>query len=1169
MSQPGSTKPSTGSQLASTSAPIDNFAPAPQKAPSDDEAEEGEILDEEEGEIPESLPTEPAVSPAAPTQPISSAVTEPAPDSPKQPATPELPATKTVDEDDKQHDDLKPQLATEAPVEDAAEANAKTSQPVEPAEPASESTQTPAEPVPASTSEETKTHEAVQESIPEQNISDDATPTASTEAPKQPAEPAQDRFASQEREDPSTPKLTVAEAPKPESATAASTTVEEQGQDNVVDTTMRSTEDAPTIAEEPSAVEAQPQEAAPEVVPAEAVLKTDEAADIDVDEQVASAPQPASDDIEKPADAVLEPMQVDDSVHTPAVHTPALPSDGLEAPDPAESTIEAPVEDHQEQEVTALESAASPPHVKSESRTEAYDPSQSGATQVPETVPSEPVPIAEPGHQEHPQKEESNRTDFVPRQKPIAEQEVPFEAHQRSATPRVVTAASISETSRPEEFQRHATVERDDASASRTLEADHVQSRTTNRGSAAPSTGQERRSERERTKDRSHPPERSQDREQRAREKDRRRELERLERERERERERIREAERDREMMIARENEEARLIWLSLPGNDHPQYYTDTDSDSCYGVGGALGVDLTDEEDKDLNPPYPLSLQEYHPAPSYSQSYYDDSYYTSKRKRTDDANEVDFVGSSRRNRRKPISKPSDVDRPAPSSSVTVQRQALPSTAMIDIDDFPVPDSSIRSEPSDRPFASRLERASLSRISLYARPEEADEDFESSGSDEEAMRIAEERKRRHGNRGGNRGNKLSRDKGARWVRRGKLGSWTEMRMEKEIGDRVRHRVEAMQKDNVRALLSAMPEEDKAMLSQFPALRDGLLPSEAPSNARRDARGRLLPSDVSEAARIDAELGLDGGAMDASGTRLERPEHLTSTSLAPTLLKPAITPRQLLTSHTLRHTFRNPHIAALGKTALDLIESEGVVGRAVGRCWAAMERGGWNEDPEPKGDEAEESHHQNDVNGMDVDGSDAESSTRHRVEDGGANGASTSVFGSAIDNPALSHLDRLFVTKQGLAIPRLDDMGQPIFVPPSPATQATRAQAGLAEEAAGEPVIETTLLPAPEQRSIVLAALECLHDLAADSREYVDRLEEVRSRLAAVKRRRAQVWNAVRQWALDKDTEASLANGVSTENGASKSIVEAAGATLAAPTLSTATLAANGTSPKKRK
>ncbi|CBQ71873.1 conserved hypothetical protein [Sporisorium reilianum SRZ2] len=1164
MSQPGSTEPSTGSHLASTSTPNDKPALAPPKAPSDDEAEEGEILDEEEGEIPETLPSEPAASSAAPVQPASSAVAEPAIDSPKQPSTPELPASKAVGEDDeKKHDDSKSQPAAEAPIQDAVEAGAETSQPAESAKPAAEATQPAAESLPPSTSEESKPQKSAQESIAEPSISDVATPIAPTEAEIQPSEPVPEKAASQDPEDPSTPKLAEAEAPKPAAATTATTTVEEQTQSNAVDTTTQSTEDAPMVTEDLPAAQAPPQAVAPEAAPAETASKPEEPADMDVDEKVTMAPQPASDDAEKPADAVPEPMQVDDSVHTPAVLTPALPSDGPEAPGAAEPTTEAAVEDNQEEQAPASQPAPSPPHVKSEPHTEAYEPSQSAATQVSETAPSEPAAIAEPEHDARPQKE----ADFAAHPEPAVEQEVPFGAHHRSATPRGAAAAPISEASRPEQVQRHATVERDDPSASRTSEADRARSRTANRGSAAPSTGPERRLERERTKDRSHPPERSQDREQRAREKERRRELERLERERERDRERIRESERDREMMIARENEEARLIWLSLPGNDHPQYYTDTDSDSCYGVGGALGVDITDEEDKDLNPPYPLSLQEYHPAPSYSQSYYDDSYYSSKRKRTDDANDIDLAGSSRRSRRKPIVKPSDLDRPAPSSSASVQRQALASTAMIDIDDFPVPDSSIRSEPSDRPFASRLERASLPRISPYARAEDAEDDFESSDSDEEAMRIAEERKRRHGNRGGNRGNKLSRDKGARWVRRGKLGGWTEMRMEKEIGDRVRHRVEAMQKDNVRALLSAMPEEDKAMLAQFPALRNGLIPSEAPSDARRDARGRLLPSDVSEAARIDAELGLDGGAIDVSGTRLERPEHLTSTSLAPTLLKPAITPRQLLTSHTLRHTFRNPHIAALGKTALDLIESEGVVGRAVGRCWAAMERGGWNEDPEPKGDESEEadeSHHQNGVNGMDVDGSDVE----HRVEDGSANGASTNVFGSTIDNPALSHLDRLFVTKQGLAIPRLDDMGQPIFVPPSPATQAARAQAGLAEDAAGEPVIETTLLPAPEQRSIVLAALECLHDLAADSREYVDRLEEVRSRLAAVKRRRAQVWNAVRQWALDKDIEASLANGARTENGASKLMVEAAGAVAAASALSTAA-GANGTSPKKRK
>ncbi len=106
-----------------------------------------------------------------------------------------------------------------------------------------------------------------------------------------------------------------------------------------------------------------------------------------------------------------------------------------------------------------------------------------------------------------------------------------------------------------------------------------------------------------------------------------------------------------------------------------------------------------------------------------------------------------------------------------------------------------------------------------------------------------------------------------------------------------------------------------------------------------------------------------------------------------------------------------------------------------------------------------------------------------------------------------------------------------------------------------------MIETTLLPAPEQRSIVLAALECLHDLAADSREYVERLEEVRSRLAAVKRRRAQVWNAVRQWALDRDLEAEVGLRNGDVGGVAAGSVAAAAATTA--------VGANGGSPRKRK
>ncbi|SPO24840.1 uncharacterized protein UTRI_01833_B [Ustilago trichophora] len=1161
MSQSGLTDPAAGSHLASASAAGDKPIVASTKAPSDDEAEEGEILDEEEGEISESRPSEPATSSAAPTQSTSANVERPSQPSPKQPSTPELPSRKTFDRELKDADGSEA-FPIEAPGSEPAKVDVQSSQDIEPGQLAAEQDQPPADSATALATEATSNDTAAREASAEQVHAEIAAPPTTTDAVAESHEDAEKVTTPQEAEEPSTPQIPETAELKSEEIAIAASLPQEESKDDRMEEDKQTLTEVPVSSITPPA--ADEQAASIGEHPAVEASENNGPVDMDVDEKVASPKQPAANENDKPVESVPEPepMQVDD-----AVHTPALPSEGPEAPVEA-STVSA-VENAVEITKPAQEVAQSPPHVKIEPQAESYEQPPPQATQTTEPVQSEPAKSTRPSREETMQKEEPSTVEPHTEAQLPKEPAEPTDSRHRSPTPPADVVSSL-EAPRSEESHQRAPVERDEP---RRASAEPLRSRNSNRGSAAPSSLHERRVER--TKERSHPAERSQDREQRAREKDRRRELERLERERERERERIRESERNAEMMIARENEEARLIWLSLPGNDHPQYYTDTDSDSCYGVGGALGVELTDEEDQDLNPPLPLSLQEYHPAPSYSQSYFDDSFHASKRKRTDDGSDDDLPASSRRFRRKPVS---GEDRFASSSSRQVPREALPSTTMIDIDDFPVPDSSIRGEPSERPFASRIERASLPRIFPYGRTDDALEEYDSSDSDEEAMRIAEERKRRHGNRNGNRGNKLSRDKGSRWIRRGKLGGWTEMRMEKEIGDRVRHRVEAMQKDNVRALLSAMPEEDKAMLAQFPALRYGLIPSDAPSNARRDARGRLLPSDISEAARIDAELGLDGGSAGPSGSRLQRPEHLTSTSLAPTLLKPAITPRQLLTSHTLRHTFRNPHIAALGKTALDLIESEGVVGRAVGRCWAAMERGGWNEDPEPKGDEldgVEATEVQNGIsaNGMDIDGSDAETPARH------VNGdvASSSMFGSPIDNPALSHLDKLFVTKQGLAIPRLDDMGQPIFVPPSPSTQAARAQTGMAEEAASEAVIETTLLPAPEQRSIVLAALECLHDLAADSREYVERLEEVRSRLAAVKRRRAQVWNAVRQWALDKDIEAtSLANGgrvdldaTSKSAGAAGAAAVEAAAALSSAATAAATVGTNGSSPRKRK
>lgn len=53
------------------------------------------------------------------------------------------------------------------------------------------------------------------------------------------------------------------------------------------------------------------------------------------------------------------------------------------------------------------------------------------------------------------------------------------------------------------------------------------------------------------------------------------------------------------------------------------------------------------------------------------------------------------------------------------------------------------------------------------------------------SEEEDDFEDEERKELHGNRSGNRGNKLRRSQGVRWARRRKLGGWTEARTEKGV------------------------------------------------------------------------------------------------------------------------------------------------------------------------------------------------------------------------------------------------------------------------------------------------------------------------------------------------------------------------------------------------
>lgn len=322
----------------------------------------------------------------------------------------------------------------------------------------------------------------------------------------------------------------------------------------------------------------------------------------------------------------------------------------------------------------------------------------------------------------------------------------------------------------------------------------------------------------------------------------------------------------------------------------------------------------------------------------------------------------------------------------------------------------------------------------------------DERESSDSADEEAEKDEWSEERRH--RTGNRGNKLQ--KGSRWIRRGKLGLWTEAKNEKEIHDRFTSRVKAVQRAGVDSLLSNAPG----------------------------------PKAIQDVGTTSTDLleGSDRMLLKNANSTLLLDENLNSTSLGPALLRPILSARALLESHTLRHTFRNPHIGALSKTALDLRESEGQLSRALGRCFSAMERINAYQEIQENGD-------------ADVDGSKSKYNELdpHSIGVEGTNCTSDEL------NPAFAQLDKLFITKEGLPIPMV---------------------AGAGEE---EPPSELqAILSVAQQRDVVRAALECLHELGSDSLEYVERLDEVRGRLEAVKRRRTQVWEALRLWAIKRET-----------------------------------------------
>lgn len=395
-----------------------------------------------------------------------------------------------------------------------------------------------------------------------------------------------------------------------------------------------------------------------------------------------------------------------------------------------------------------------------------------------------------------------------------------------------------------------------------------------------------------------------------------------------------------------------------------------------------------------------------------------------------------------------------------------------------------------------------------------RAADMDDEELSSDSDEGRGAALEEQWEQNEHKTGNRGSKLR--PGARWIRRAKMGGYTEARNEKEINDRIRVRIAAAQRAGIQVLLNRGDPE--------PGLTSGKGPHGRPDAAQ--AMRRLLSSTS------------DGPE-----------ENLSSTVLAPALLRPIQTARALLESHTLRHTFRNPHISALSKTALDLRESEGQLSRALGKAFGAMERvDPWVADSDEGEEEngqassSSSSHHQDATatsngNGTTLPNGKSQGVTGERTRerrlkrkgpgaftagkyhvDADAIGAMGTNLTADEINPAFSKLDNLFVTKGGLAIPFPAD-GPPLDGASS--SSGLEAAEQQAQQQVGGPEQPQAVLTVGQQREVIRAALECLHELGADSAEYAERLDEVRHRLAAVKRRRAQVWEALRLWALKKE------------------------------------------------
>lgn len=271
-------------------------------------------------------------------------------------------------------------------------------------------------------------------------------------------------------------------------------------------------------------------------------------------------------------------------------------------------------------------------------------------------------------------------------------------------------------------------------------------------------------------------------------------------------------------------------------------------------------------------------------------------------------------------------------------------------------------------------------------------------------------------------------------------------------------REERRVDAFQHASVNALLQVESTGPGGSEGMFCAKRQRLSPDiheGLSARQRRLRRHDKLSSLAYDDGDLDDDRADDGAAEDLTSQ--------SAATLALSLLVPVLSARGLLESEQLKQTFRHPHLTALNRTALALIESEHEMYGAIGRCFGSMER-------------------------------------FFEAQPHCARSASGSTDGGErIDTmdgvPPLTNIHSLFVTPEGLRVPAHD------------------------QHESGEEMV----LSADEQRDILYGGLECLNELYADSREYMERLEDVRLMLADVKRNRTQMWDVLRRWALQREAE----------------------------------------------